>query len=149
MGAHPYWYFVPYERDVGAALEKLRQAEFAAGRYSPVVPFLEFDDPAFETIAPGPEHSTIEAAFTETMEEGTRSILDVARVGQSREFRVACLFEPDLVADVTGTETPTRAQVEKALPELLETMDRGEARYLVVYAAGQPTQILFAGLSFD
>jgi hypothetical protein len=151
MGAEPYWYFVPYERDVAAALERLRQAEFAAGRYSPVIPFPDFGKPEFEKTAPGPEHPTIEAAFAAGMEadEGTRSILDVVRVGESPGFRVATPFEVDLLREALGTETPTRAEVEKALPDLFETMDRGEAHYLVIYADGQPSLLLFAGYSFD
>ena len=33
MGAEPWDYFVPYENDIQAALDKLRQREFRAGRY--------------------------------------------------------------------------------------------------------------------
>ena len=39
MGASPYWYVVPYNPNVDAALEELRQREFRAGRYNPVDPF--------------------------------------------------------------------------------------------------------------
>jgi hypothetical protein len=41
MGAHAYWYFVPYERDIDAALQKLRVREFQAGRYNPTMPFIK------------------------------------------------------------------------------------------------------------
>jgi hypothetical protein len=37
MGGHPYWYIVPYESDIDAALHKLKQREFEAGRYNPVI----------------------------------------------------------------------------------------------------------------
>ncbi len=33
MGAEAWDYFVPYEANIQAALEKLRQREFRAGRY--------------------------------------------------------------------------------------------------------------------
>jgi hypothetical protein len=42
MGAHPYWYTVKYRPEVDAALEDLRQREFQAGRYNPVMPFIDF-----------------------------------------------------------------------------------------------------------
>jgi hypothetical protein len=42
MGGHPWFYFVDYEPDVNAALQKLRQQEFRAGRYNPAIGFPEF-----------------------------------------------------------------------------------------------------------
>jgi len=39
MGGHPYFYSVPYDPDENAALQRLRQREFFAGRYNPVIPF--------------------------------------------------------------------------------------------------------------
>ncbi len=41
MGGHPYWYFVPYSENPKVALEALREREFKAGRYNPVLPFIE------------------------------------------------------------------------------------------------------------
>jgi hypothetical protein len=32
LGGHPWFYFVEYEPDIDAALQKLRQREFDAGR---------------------------------------------------------------------------------------------------------------------
>jgi hypothetical protein len=51
----------------------------------------------------------------------------------------------------TSAETtrPTRAIVEEGLPDLLETMDRGSAYYVVLYGEGHPSEILFVGYSFD
>jgi hypothetical protein len=34
MGGHPYWYFVPFQPDLGTALRSLREREFKAGRYA-------------------------------------------------------------------------------------------------------------------
>lgn len=53
------------------------------------------------------------------------------------------------------TEAPTRGQVERALLEGTLELDfwdgihRGTARHVVVYAGGQPTEVFFAGYSFD
>ena len=35
MGGHPWFYFVDYEPDVNAALQKLRQQEFRAAGITP------------------------------------------------------------------------------------------------------------------
>ena len=42
MGGHPYWYVVAYDANLEAALERLREREFRAGRYNPVMPFIPF-----------------------------------------------------------------------------------------------------------
>ncbi len=79
MGAHPYWYFVKYDPDIGRALQTLREREFKAGRYNPVIDFPPF--PVKETSpAPGAQHASIEEAMEDAMEDGTRSILDISRV---------------------------------------------------------------------
>ena len=70
MGANPYWYFVPYEADFGAALQKLRAREFQAGRYNPVTPFQEFPiDPSAPTV--GARHGSIEEVM-EAADESKR-----------------------------------------------------------------------------
>src|SRR5262245_53514995 len=78
MGVHPYWYVVPYERDIDASIQKLKQREFEAGRYNPVIRFLEFP------IGPGSpsprrQHASILDAIEATDADGTRSILDMMR----------------------------------------------------------------------
>lgn len=42
MGGHPWWYLVPYEKDVAKSLGTLRQQEFEAGRYNPAEDFPRF-----------------------------------------------------------------------------------------------------------
>ena len=44
LGAHPYFYFVKHNPDLNEALAELRQQEFQAGRYNPVIPFPSFPD---------------------------------------------------------------------------------------------------------
>jgi hypothetical protein len=63
MGGHPYWYFVPHKNDVQEALSELRDREFKAGRYNPVIRFIKFSEPAFSRQTPGPKHKTIDAAI--------------------------------------------------------------------------------------
>jgi hypothetical protein len=82
FGAVPYSYFVKYQPDVDAALQELREREFRAGRYNPVVPF------PFHTAAPAPGagHRTIREALRAAGADGTRSILDLGRVSKKPQL---------------------------------------------------------------
>jgi len=146
MSGHPWFYYVPYQPDIYKALQELRRTEFAAGRYNPVIWFPEFpvgpDSPS-----PGPQHSSFEAALRASMQDGTRSILDMDRVSERPEyFAVSPLPETELVR-LYGTTEPTHEMVEELL--FLEDAERGKGIYIVLYEDGAPSQILFAGYSFD
>src|SRR4051794_29681064 len=85
MGAEPYWYTVRDQPDAEAALQELREREFRAGRYNPVIPSLAFpigpNSPAL-----GAHHSSIAAAFSAAGAAGTRSILDLGRISEEPEM---------------------------------------------------------------
>lgn len=147
MGGHPWFYFVDFEPDVNAALQKLRHREFAAGRYNPVVDFPEFpvtqDSPVL-----GAQHDSIDEALEDADADGTRSILDMMHVSSSPDYNaVAPLPEEDLVR-LFGTDKPTRAMIEES-DELYDALERGQGVYIVVYKDEQPSEIFFAGYSFD
>jgi hypothetical protein len=153
MGGEPYWYVVPYEADIDAALQKLRKRELLAGRYNPVMPFLTFPIDV-NSPAPGGQHATFDDAMEDADADGTRSIIDLQKVspqpwdGRSdRFFTVYPVAKPDLVAWF-GTDQPGRAAVVDA-EELWESLDRGSGAYVVLYDKGKPTEIFFAGYSFD
>jgi hypothetical protein len=147
MGGHEWFYFVDYEPDVGAALQKLREREFRAGRYNPVTWFPEFpvgpDSPA-----PGARHASMEEALEEADADGTRSILDMMRVADEPDFFAVAPLPPEDLFELFGTDKPTRDMVE-AGDELFDNLERGRGVYLVVYKDGQPSEIFFAGYSFD
>jgi hypothetical protein len=149
MGAHPYWYFVPYDADVQRALDALREREFAAGRYSPVVRFPEFGAGAPRRFAPA--HPDISAAMADAARsgEGTRSILDIERVSKDRELGAAAPLPPDVVIEIFDTSRPTRAVVDARLEEVFDNLDRGECIYLPIYDGDIPAELLFAGYSYD
>jgi len=147
MGGHPYWYLVPYEKSVTSALDKLRKREFAAGRYNPVIPFLEFDEPAFSAQRPGAQHASIDAAIDDAAEDGTRSILDIAHVSKRADYGTATPVSTTRLRALYGTDRPTREMV--AGHEFFDDIDRGKCVYVVVYAGGKPSEILFAGYSYD
>lgn len=146
MGGHPYWYYVPYEADVQAALDKLRAREFAAGRYNPVTPFPTFGEPA-QSQRPGKKHRTIDAALDASVPDGTRSILDIAEVGRRPDYGVAGPVPAARLRAVYGTDQPTRAMLDGH--ELFQAIQRGQCIYVIAYDRGTPSEIFFAGYSYD
>jgi hypothetical protein len=149
MGAHPYWYFVPYDGDVRRALDVLREREFAAGRYNPVVRLPVFgarNPPCF-----APAHPNIEAAIVDAARhgEGTRSILDIEDVSEDREAGAAAPLPEDEVVELFDTIRPTREAVEARLGDVFDLIDRGECVYVRIYDGERPTELLFAGYSYD
>src|ERR1051326_8945471 len=84
MGGQPWIYWVPYQPDINLALHSLRQREFAAGRYNPVIAFPKFPG----TAASGPRHSSIEEALEASNESGTRSILDMRSIGSTPGYGI-------------------------------------------------------------
>jgi hypothetical protein len=132
MGAEPYNYTVPYEPDIQAALDKLRRRVFESKEFNGA----EFDPP------------TPEAALELTECDGTRSILDISSISARPQF---CCASPLLSGELEryfGTRKPTRAMVEESY-DIWEDIDRGTARYIIVYDGDEPTELFFAGYSFD
>jgi hypothetical protein len=147
MGGHPWFYFVAYEPDVNAALQKLRDTEFAAGRYNPAVDFPEFPvNP--NAPAPGAQHDSIEEAFEDADADGTRSILDMMTVSDSPDFNAVAPLPLEDLRELFGTDKPTRAMIEES-DELYDKLERGQGVYVIAYTDEQPSEIFFAGYSFD
>jgi hypothetical protein len=146
MGAVPYRYFVAYQPDIDAALQQLREQEFRAGRYNPVLPFPPFPVGP-HTPAPGAQHRTIRAAVRAAGADGTRSILDLERVATEPKFGAVAPLPAAVLLDLYGTTRPTREMVEQGADS--ESIERGQGIYIVCYQEGQPTEIFFAGLSCD
>ena len=146
MGGHPWWYLVPYEKDVGGSLAALREREFKAGRYNPAEEFPRF--PVDLAHAPGCQHSSIDEAREESDADGTRSILDVSRIGEEPDYDVAARLGDGALMELFGTTKPTAEDVEDC-DELFERIESGQGIYLVVYDGDRPSQIFFAGYSYD
>jgi hypothetical protein len=147
MGAHPYWYFTPYEEDFESVLHELRRREFEAGRYNPVMRFIEFPiDPAVES--PGAQHLSIEHARDAADMDGTRSILDIENIGETIEIGSAAPVDDDVLEELYETTQPTRQMIESNM-DFFDRIDRGQAVYIVVYKDGKPNELCFAGYSFD
>lgn len=146
MGAHPYWYVVPHE-DLQDALDKLRAREFKAGRYNPVLPFLEFPN-TDRSPAPGSRHRTIEQALQASDADGTRSILDISRIATAPGFGRASPLSAQRLLELYGTTRPSQAAVEANM-DFFEELERGHAIYIELYEQDTPVGILFAGYSYD
>jgi hypothetical protein len=150
MGVEPWYYFVKYQADVNRALQELRQREFQAGRYYPVIDSLEL--PIDENSpSPGAQHPSIEAALEAADDSGTGSILDIIEIAEQAEICVATPLSEEEQEEYFGTVCPTREllEQEEKLWEIYELIGRGKAVYCVVYKNDQPDEILFAGYSFD
>ena len=140
---------MPYQQDIGAALQALRQREFEAGRYYPVMHFpSRHMPPGPGSPAPGRRHDSIEEALEDADADGTRSILDIERVAEAPDYGVAARVSDDMVVALYGTAHPARAQVLAEM-DFLEDIERGQAVYLVLYEGERPSEILFAGYSYD
>ncbi len=146
MGGHPWIYFVAYDPDLGKALAELQAREFAAGRYNPVEAFPLF--PADPSHAPGARHPTIDAARRAAGASGTRSILDMTRVTAKPAPGAVKPLDDDDLEDVFGTPTPTNDDLEDD-EALFKSLERGQGVSFVVYADGKPSEICFAGYSYD
>ena len=132
MGAEPYEYFVKYEDDVQAALDSLRADVFAKGEFS--------------GAELGP--SSPEEALEMTDADGTASILDILRITPEPDFFCAAPFTSEELIDYFGTERPTRSHLQTG-DDFWDDLERGQARYLVLYDQDQPAELYFAGYSFD
>ncbi|WP_150106166.1 hypothetical protein [Rubinisphaera brasiliensis] len=132
VGAEPYDYTVPYEADIQAALDKLRQQVFASGN---------FRGAEFDPASP-------EEALEMTAEEGTASILDILRVSETPDFCCAAPLSAEELNRYFGTEKPTRNQIADS-DDFWDDLERGMARYIILYDGEEPKQIYFVGFSFD
>jgi hypothetical protein len=146
MGGHPWWYLVPYEKDVIQSLEALRQREFTAGRYNPAEPFPKF--PVDLAHAPGCKHASIDEAREDSDADGTRSILDVSRLSAKPDYDAVAPLDDAELMEFFGTTRPSADDVEDS-DELFEQIERGQGVYVLIYEDDAPAQIFFAGYSYD
>lgn len=172
MGGHPYWYYAKYQTDVNTTLQELRQQEFAAGRYNPAIPFLDFPITA-DSPAPGSQHASIEEAMEAAEADGTRSILDMFQAsaipyaealasseqGGMDLFCTTFPLSTDELIRLFNTDQPTHEMVdavivssqqnEEVADEFWESIDRGTGRHILIYENDKPVEIFFVGYSFD
>ncbi len=132
MGAEPYEYFVSYDPDVQSALDKLRGEVFASGEFNGA------------ELGPSSPEEALEMADA----DGTASILDIQQVTTRPDYCCAAPFSTDELEEYFGTDKPTRADVIEG-DTFWDDLERGQARYVVLYDNDQPSELYFAGYSFD
>lgn len=131
-GPRRYEYIVPYEPDIQAALNKLRQRVFESSEYSGNEPDAATPQEAVDLAGAG----------------GTRSILDITRLSNQPAIGCAAPLTPGELQGYFGTDKPTRDIVQQS-EDFRADIAPGQARYVVLYDAGNPTEILFTGCSID
>ncbi|MBW4693924.1 MAG: hypothetical protein KME27_19445 [Lyngbya sp. HA4199-MV5] len=176
MGGNPWHYFAPYDKDVNSTLQKLREQEFRAGRYGffswvningladALAGFdpADFDTPTASAEELIEEHGSLEAAieavFAASEPDGTTSILDMFQVSEEPETCAVCPLSKDDLLRLLGTDKPTheivgailiQEQNPDACEEFWGSIGRGEGRYILLYQNDKPTEVFFAGYSFD
>ncbi|MCI0620134.1 MAG: hypothetical protein L0387_00390 [Acidobacteria bacterium] len=132
VGANPYQYVVDYQEDVQAALDNLRQDVFRSGQYYGADRGAKTPDEALERAG----------------EAGTRSILDIRRITEKPDYFCAARVHGADLIRYFGTDKPTLAMVENCEAFWMD-IERGMARCVVIYEAGVPRKLFFAGYSFD
>ena len=123
---------MPYQANLQAALDGLRQDVFARGAYY-----------GSET-----RPHTIKEAVRRSGESGTRSILDIERVTHSPALSCAAPLTSEELARYFGGQTPTIKMVEEC-EELWNDLERGMARCVVIGGGSAPAELMFIGYSFD
>jgi hypothetical protein len=164
MGASQWGYATPYQADIHAALQDLRQKTFRAGAYYTPTKFQEQllkDVPRLPlgmrlraqiAVLRGRFQSppqSIHELIERNGEEGTHSILDIEAVSDTPQFGTVSPLRDHQLVDIFGTTKPTLAMVTDKLDACCSLRSRWEGLYIVAYEADTPTHICFAGFSGD
>ena len=136
MGAESYRSVTKYQEDTEQALSDLQQQIFAAGEY-------RYSEDA--------EAGDIDEAREFAAEDGTKSVLDIYGISDEPTMAHAALVTDDEARSWFGCTEIDEKDIHKIddCSDFWTSMDRGEARYLILYKDGKPSQYYFAGLSFD
>src|SRR5207245_9742572 len=118
-----------------------------AARHKPLLPIQEFARGPYSP-ASGADHDSHDEALEDAAEDGTRSILDIQNVAEEPDFCVAAPLSSEVLKTLYGTAQPTRQMIEQNMG-FLEDVERGHCIYIVVYDNGKPSELFFAGYSFD
>ena len=147
-------YFVPYEADIAAALQRLREDVFARGDYATADSPIALGDLLFIPPPSQPETkpATIEELLERQEEMCTHCILDMTSISPTPKPKAISPFPESLLEDYFGSKTPSPAQIQEvyefgSLEKFVNKRWRGI--YIVAYFDGKPSDIFFAGCSGD
>lgn len=143
MGGEPWIHFTPYEADPKQALKTVRERVFLSKEYR--APYGDDEGQTYASVA-----DLLEACDA----DGSASILDHDDLSTAPDD-----FDPESVDGVVvlprswvlqwfGTDKPTREQAEDAIDHM-EDFGRGTGVCFTCYDGDEPTEICFAGISYD
>ena len=132
MGADLYFYYIPYQKNVSIALNKLREQVFQSGQFR------------------GSELSpkNMKKAFENMEAEGTGSILDIHTISKTPDYCTASPMSQTNLYKYFGTDKPSREMITNNQAFIFD-IERGHAIYIIIFKNNAPNEIYFAGLSFD
>ena len=145
-------YFVPYEADISAALQRLREDVFARGDYATRESLILSQRYWVEPLRfPVPKPTTIDELL-EQEEDGTHSILDITRISTTPKRKAISPLPESVLADFGLSGMPSHEQIEDvyefgSLEKYVSKPWRGI--YIIAYEDGKPSEIFFAGCSGD
>ncbi len=132
MGSEAYTWVTKYRENLADALRAAREETFAAGK------FLGAED----------HPASIEEAVELDPDCGTGSLLEIVGVSATPDFLCASRLSREELLGFFGTERPTFEEIGKC-SLFWESIDRGEARAVVLYEQGRPEKICFAAWTID
>jgi hypothetical protein len=153
-GCSSEWsYFVPYEADVAAALQRLREDVFARGDYMTE----ESEIASANYLVDVPRRSMSKPSSIEDLLEqegghGTHSILDITHVSPTPKRRAVSPLPASVLADYFSSDKPSWEEIQDvyefgSLEKYVNKRWRGI--YIIAYADSKPSEIFFAGSSGD
>jgi len=159
MGADAYFYYVDYEEDKNNALQKLRQREFEAGRYAPVMDQWDIPFPLdnlLDAPKPGKKHATLKEVMKDeyVKEVGTGTILDMLKISNKLRCGCAYVVEGKDLVEHFGTDKPTREIIDENIwnywEYILDMFEiRGAGICITIYKNNVPSELHFSGFSYD
>jgi hypothetical protein len=96
-----------------------------------------------------PKFESIEDLIEFCAEEGTHSILDIQRVGESTALGESGPLSTAQLQKLFASTKPTREMVASKEHAIQSLRRRGLCTYVVVYAGDKPDELFFTGFSGD
>lgn len=142
---------MPYDVDVTAAFQRLRDDVFARRDYATTDSPIAVGSRIFiPTSHPRPKPATIEELLEQESEMGTHSILDMICISPKPKRKAISPFPTSLLIEYFGSETPSPSEIQDvyeygSLGRFVTT--RWQGIYIVAHFDGKPSDIFFAGCS--
>lgn len=140
--SEPCFFFIPYQEAIESTLNQLSSASLK-NQPRDIIPFSEFS-----ALAKAKSIGT-SANNTQAVEAEPRALwIDLFPVARELGVDDVVSLSEELLEQLYGTTQPTREMILLNAVHF-EDLEPGQGVYAVVYANGQPTEIMFASCSDD